>query len=56
MALGAGRLGILAQRLLTVSTEFRSAELLRVIRHMTEDGNTVYYDVLLDVDAGDAGR
>jgi hypothetical protein len=53
MALGARRLGILVQRLLTVSTDFRSAGLLHVIRHMEEDGNTVHYDVLLDVDVGD---
>ena len=42
-------LGLLAQRFLTVSTSFRSARVLRVVRGLERDGDGACYDVYFNV-------
>jgi len=49
LLLGARPLGLLAQRLLTVSTTFRSARILRIVRSHIARGEVERYDVYLFV-------
>jgi hypothetical protein len=42
-------LGLLAQRFLTVSTAFRSARILRMVRTLTHEGSRACFDVYLHV-------
>lgn len=49
LLLGARPLGLLAQRFLTVSTDFRSARVLRVVRTITHGGDRVCFDVYVFV-------
>ena len=53
LLLAARPLGLLAQRLLTVSTAFRSARVLRVVRTLTHDGDRVCFDVYVHVREGE---
>ncbi len=49
---GARPLGLLAQRFFTVSTDLRSARVVRIIRSLTGGGDRVCYNVYLNVRPG----